>query len=176
MKRIILISLICMFVMSPLTKMAAQDIQQLKIGYVNTTELLESLPQKKEASATLEDLNKKYKEELSLMQNDYNKKYSDFITYQNSMGENIKLRRMQELSELEKSINDFIKVAQSDVESHEKQLLEPLREILKKAIGEVGLENNITCIYDTASPSVVFLTPNAINLNDLVKQKITQSK
>jgi outer membrane protein len=176
MKRIILISLICMFAMSPLAKMEAQDMQQLKIGYVNTTELLESLPEKKEASAALDDLNKKYKEELALMQNDYNKKYSDFITYQNSMGENIKLRRMQELSELEKSINDFVKVAQSDVETHERQLLEPLRETVKKAISEVGLENSITCIYDVASPSVVFLTPNAIDLNDLVKKKFSTKK
>lgn len=176
MKRIILISLFCMLAIVPLTKLAAQDTQPLKIGYVNTTELLESLPEKKEASAALEDLNKKYKDELALMQNDYNKKYSDFITYQNSMGENIKLRRMQELTELEKSINNFIKVAQSDVESHERQLLEPLREILKKAIGEVGLENSITCIYDLASPSVVFLTPNAIDLNDLVKKKLSSKK
>ncbi|OJU46660.1 MAG: hypothetical protein BGN96_06355 [Bacteroidales bacterium 45-6] len=165
-----------MLAILPATKLQAQDTQQLKIGYVNTTELLESLPEKKEASAALEDLNKKYKDELALMQNDYNKKYSDFITFQNSMGENIKLRRMQELTELEKNINNFIKVAQSDVETHERQLLEPLRETLKKAIKEVGLENNITCIYDTASPSVVFLTPNAINLNDLVKKKITSHK
>lgn len=176
MKRIILVSIFCISAIFSFSEMAAQDMQSLRIGYVNTTELLDALPEKKEAAAALDDLNRKYKEELSLMQNDYNKKYSDFITYQSSMGENIKLRRMQELSELEKSINNFVKVAQSDVESHERQLLEPLREIVKKAIGEVGLENNITCIYDIASPTVVFLTPNAIDLNDLVKKKFNAKK
>ena len=157
-----------------ITKLSAQEIQQLKVGYVNTTELLESVPEKKEASAVLEDLNKKYKDELKLMQNDYNKKYSDFMTYQNSMGENIKLRRMQELYELEKNINNFITVAQKDVESQEKKLLEPLRETVKNAISEVGLENGVTCIYDMASPTLVFLTPQAVNLHDLVKAKLVR--
>lgn len=173
MKRLFFISLSLFFLFSS-ARLAAQDAQQLKIGYVNTTELLESLPEKKEATASLEDMNKKYKDELALMQNDYNKKYSDFITYQNTMGDNIKLRRMQELTELEKNINDFIKVAQADVENHEKQLIAPLRELLKKAINEVGVENNITCIYDTASPSVLFLTPNAIDLNDAVRKKLNK--
>ena len=168
---------ICIISLVGLQKISAQDVAMpLKIGYVNTTELLDFLPEKKEATATLEDMNKKYKDELNLMQNDYNKKYSDFITFQNSMGDNIKLRRMQELYELEKSINNFIKVAQSDVENRESQLLAPLRETVKNAINEVGLENSITCIYDTASPSVVFLTPQAINLNDLVKAKLALRK
>ncbi len=173
MKRIVLISF-CLMALVFTTKLSAQEIQQLKVGYVNTTELLESVPEKKEASAVLEDLNKKYKDELKLMQNDYNKKYSDFMTYQNSMGENIKLRRMQELYELEKNINNFITVAQKDVESQEKKLLEPLRETVKNAISEVGLENGVTCIYDMASPTLVFLTPQAVNLNDLVKAKLVR--
>jgi outer membrane protein len=161
MKRIIFICL-CLFAILPLAKISAQEIQPpviLKIGYINSIELLEALPEKREATATLEELNKRYKEELKLMQNDYNKKYSDFISYQNSMGENIKLRRMQELYELEKNINDFIKVAQADVEAQEKHLVDPLRAIVKKVVNEVGLENNFTCIYDTASPSVAFITP-----------------
>lgn len=179
MKKLLFVSL-CFSLLFSNVNIAAQEMLQpqpptqvLKIGYVNTTELMESLPEKKEASAALNDLNKKYKDELVLMQNDYNKKYSDFITYQNSMGDNIKLRRMQELTELEKSINNFIKVSQADIENRERQLIAPLRQAVNNAIKEVGLEENITCIYDTASPSVVFLTPNAIDLNDAVKKKLT---
>lgn len=175
MKKLVFIS-VCLMALLSINKLSAQELQQVKIGYVNTNELLESLPEKKEAAATLEDLNKKYKDELKIMQNEYNKKYSDFMTYQNSMGDNIKLRRMQELTELEKNINDFMKIAQADVENHQKQLVEPLREIVKKAINEVGIEDSITCIYDTASPAVAFLTPQAIDLNDQVKKKLAQRK
>jgi len=144
-----------------------------KIGYINSVELLESIPEKVRATKAINDLNQKYKDELSIMQNEYNKKYSDFIADQNSMAESIKLRRMQELYELEKNIEAFLKIAQEDIESQENQLIEPLRERLKKAIKDVGNEYGFACIYDVANPGVAFVTPLAIDANPLVKRKFS---
>ena len=145
-----------------------------RVAYINSTELLEMVQGKVAASYAISELNQKYKEELIIMQNDYNKKYSDFISDQNTLSENIKLRRMQELHELEKNITAFIKVAQEDIESQEQQLIEPLREELRIAIEEVGLEENFVCIYDLANPSVAFVTPMAVDANLLVKKKLTK--
>ena len=145
-----------------------------RVASINSTELLEMVQGKVAASYAISELNQKYKEELIIMQNDYNKKYSDFISDQNTLSENIKLRRMQELHELEKNITAFIKVAQEDIESQEQQLIEPLREELRIAIEEVGLEENFVCIYDLANPSVAFVTPMAVDANLLVKKKLTK--
>lgn len=151
-------------------KLAAQTVQQ--IAYINSNELLEAMPDKVKASNILIDLNQKYKDELKVMQNDYNKKYSDFISYQTSMAENIRLRRMQELYELERQINEFMKLAQQDVESQEKALIEPLRLKIKDAVYQVGVEKGFICIYDLANPAIAFVTPDALNASDLVKQKL----
>lgn len=148
----------------------AQTAQQ--IAYINSNELLELMPEKVKASNTLIDLNQKYKDELKVMQNDYNKKYSDFISYQTSMAENIRLRRMQELYELERQINDFMKVAQEDIESQEKSLIDPLRKRLKEAINQVGIEKGFICIYDLANPAIAFVTPDAVDATSMVKQKL----
>ncbi len=144
----------------------------IQVAYVNTTELLEATPGKVAATKVIEELNKKYKDELAVMQNDYNNKYTDFLSNQNVLAESIKLRRMQELYELEQSINRFMKVAQEDVESQEVQLIEPLKDKLKEAIRQVGVEQGYICIYDVADPTVVFLTPDAIDANSLVKAKL----
>ena len=74
---------------------------QSTVAYVNSDELLEEFPERKQAIDQLLILNEEYKKELELMLNEYNKKYSDYITYQASLAENIKLRRMLELTELE---------------------------------------------------------------------------
>lgn len=145
----------------------------LKIGYINSIELLESIPEKVKASKDIEELNQKYKNELTVMQNEYNKKYSDFIADQSSMAESIKLRRMQELYELEKNIDTFLKIAQEDIESQEILLIEPLREKIKNAIKAIGEEHGFTCIYDLANPGIAFVTPMAINANSLVKKKLS---
>ena len=142
------------------------------VAYVNTIELINASPEKNKATEKLTALTASYKEELELMQKEYNKKYSDFITYQNSLAENIKLRRMQELTDLENKIHEFMKLAQKDIEEQEKILLEPIKEKIKEAVRIVGIEQNFMGIYDLADPAIIFVTPNAVDANPFVKAEL----
>lgn len=169
MKKIILISIL-FFLSHFVQTTVAQTVSQ--IAFVNSNELLEAIPDKVAATNSINILNQKYKEELQVMQNDYNKKYSDFISYQNSMAENVRLRRMQELYELERQINNFMKVAQEDIQNQEQALITPLRQKVKDAIYQVGMENGFVCIYDLANPAIAFVTPEATNATALVKHKL----
>lgn len=147
-----------------------------KIAYVNSRALLDSIPEKARAEAAIAELNQKYKDELTVMQNEYNKKYSDFMSYESSMTENIKLRRMQELYELEEKITEFMRIAQEDIEAQEQLQIEPLRQKVKEAINAVGLEKDFICIYDMANPSISFVTPKAVDITPLIKEKLGISK
>ena len=169
MKKIVLITFL-LFSLFSTGSLVAQTVQQ--IAFVNSNDLLEAIPEKVAASTTINDLNRKYKEELKVMQNDYNKKYSDFISYQTSMADNVRLRRMQELYELERQINNFIKVAQDDIEAQERVQIAPLRKKVKDAIYQVGIEQGFICIYDLANPAIAFVTPDATDATDLVKHKL----
>ena len=145
---------------------------QSTVAYVNSDELLEEFPERKQAIDQLLILNEEYKKELELMQNEYNKKYSDYITYQASLAENIKLRRMQELTELENRMQEFMEMAQKDIEFQEKERLEPLRQRIKEAINAVGLERNYMVIYDLANSGISFVSPHAEDANPFVRQKL----
>lgn len=145
---------------------------QNSIAYVNTIDIISSMPDKISATERLNTLSNNYKEELKIMQNEYNKKYSDFITYQGSLAESIKLRRMQELTDLENRIQNFTNLAQKDIEEHEQQLLEPIKLKVNDAIKDVGVEQNYTVIYDLDNPGILFVSPNAIDANELVKSKL----
>ncbi|MEA4995686.1 MAG: OmpH family outer membrane protein [Petrimonas sp.] len=165
-----LISLSVLFLILSAT-LSAQN-PQVTVAYVNTTDLLSAFPAKEEATQKLVALSENYKKELELMQNDYNKKYSDYITYQGSLAENIKLRRMQELTELENKMQQFMQLAQKDIEQQEKALLEPLKKQISDAIRQVGVEHNFTVIYDLANPGIAFVNPVAVDANPLVKAKL----
>ena len=145
---------------------------QSSVAFVNTVDLINSLPDKVSATERLNTLNENYKQELQIKQNEYNKKYSDFNTYQGSLAESIKLRRMQELTDLENRIQNFTKLAQKDIEEHEQLLLEPIKAKINDAIEAVGIEQNFTVIYDLDNLCIVFVSPNAINANPLVKSKL----
>ncbi|OFX55142.1 MAG: hypothetical protein A2W86_02165 [Bacteroidetes bacterium GWD2_45_23] len=154
------------------TTASAQFTPQVSVAFVNTTQLLEAFPEKEAATQQLVALSDNYKKELELMQNEYNKKYSDYITYQSSLAENIKLRRMQELTELENRMQQFMELAQEDIENQEKAMLEPLKQKISEAIHAVGVERNYTVIYDLANPGIAFVSPSAIDANPYVKQRL----
>lgn len=145
---------------------------QNSIAFVNTIDIINSLPDKAYATEKLSSLNDNYNQELQIMQNEYNKKYSDFITYQDNLAENIKLRRMQELTDLENRIQSFTTLAQKDIEEHEQLLLEPIKEKVNNAIESVGIEYNFAVIYDLDNSGIVFVSPNAVDANPLVKSKL----
>ncbi|MGI6073909.1 MAG: OmpH family outer membrane protein [Fermentimonas sp.] len=149
-----------------------QELNQIRVAYINTSEILDAYPEKENATQQLITLSDNYKSELELMENEYNKKYSDYITYQASLAENIKLRRMQELTELENKIQNFMELAQKDIEMQEQDMLKPLKERIKDAVRAVGIEQNFTVIYDLANPGIAFVSPNAIDATPYVKQKL----
>ncbi|WP_436415250.1 OmpH family outer membrane protein [Petrimonas sp.] len=170
MNRIKLISLSVLLFMISATVSA--QISQVTVAYVNTTDLLNAFPAKEAATQKLLALSENYKKELELMQNEYNKKYSDYITYQGSLAENIKLRRMQELTELENKMQQFMQLAQKDIEMQEKIMLEPLKKQISDAIRQVGIEQNYTVIYDLSNPGIAFVNPVAVDANPLVRAKL----
>ena len=161
-----------LFILLITTTASAQFTPQVSVAFVNTTQLLEAFPEKEAATQQLVALSDNYKKELELMQNEYNKKYSDYITYQSSLAENVKLRRMQELTELENRMQQFMELAQEDIENQEKAMLEPLKQKISEAIHAVGVERNYTVIYDLANPGIAFVSPSAIDANPYVKQRL----
>ena len=71
--------------------------QEAKIAFVNTQEVFMAMPEVADMQKKLDELNAKYKKELETMQGEYQKKYSDFVAQQDSLTENIKVRRMQDI-------------------------------------------------------------------------------
>ena len=128
------------------------------------------MPEFKDMQKKMEDLNAKYKTELETMNSEYQKKYSDFVAQQDSLTENIKVRRMQEVQDMQQRIDNFVQVAQQDVAKQHQDLMTPIQQKLQDAIKAVGAEQGYTYIID---PQVLLYTgPNAIDATSLVKAKL----
>ena len=74
--------------------------QEAKIAFVNTQEVFMAMPEVADMQKKLDELNAKYKKELETMQSEFQKKYSDFVAQQDSLTENIKVRRMQDIQDM----------------------------------------------------------------------------
>ena len=148
----------------------AMNAQEAKIAFVNAGEIFTMMPEFKDMQKKMEDLNAKYKTELETMNSEYQKKYSDFVAQQDSLTENIKVRRMQEVQDMQQRIDNFVQVAQQDVAKQQQDLMTPIQQKLQDAIKAVGAEQGYTYIID---PQVLLYTgPNAIDATPMVKTKL----
>lgn len=163
MKRLIIL----LFMILPLG-VFAQDLS--KIAYVNTQEVFNAMPEVAAMQKQLNDLNTNYQTELKKMQDEYQKKYSDYVQQQDSLTENIKLRRQQEIQDIQSRIDNFIQVAQQDVQKKQQELLQPIQTKIQTAIKSVGDEKGYTYIIDPAA--LLFTAPSAINATAFVKTKL----
>jgi outer membrane protein len=162
MKKIVVLSLMLL----PLALFA----QEVKIAIVNTNEIVSLMPEVAEMQRQLADLNAQYEKELKVMEDEYTKKYSEYIAQQDSLTENIKLRRQQDIQELQTRFQNYIPVAQQDMEKKQSELFAPIQEKLEKAIKAVGDEKGYTYILN---PQVLlYKSDNAIDATAFVKEKL----
>ncbi len=157
---------VLLFMLLPLGVFA----QEVKIAFVNTQEVFMAMPEVSNMEKQMADLNEKYKVELKQMQDEYQKKYSDFVAQQDSLTENIKLRRMQEIQDIQARMENFMQVAQQDVQKKQQELLQPIQAKLQKAIQDVGSEKGYTYIIDPAA--LLFTGSNAIDATQFVRAKL----
>jgi outer membrane protein len=144
--------------------------QEIKIAYVTVQEIFASMPELSTIEKQLTDLNEKYTQELKAMQDEYQKKYSDYMAQQDSLTENIKLRRMQEIEGIRTRMENFVPIAQQDMQKKQEELYKPVQERIQNAIKAVGEEKGYTYIID---PQVFLFTgDNAINATQFVRTKL----
>ena len=144
--------------------------QESKIAIVNTQEVMMAMPEFTDMQKQMQEMEANYQKELKVMSDEYQKKYSDFIAQQDSLTENIRLRRMQELDDINQRSQNFIQVSQQDFQKKQNELLTPIQEKLRNAIQAVGKENGYLYILD---PQIVlYKSDAAIDATAQVKAKL----
>ena len=162
--------IIFLLMMLPLSVFA----QQTKIAVVNTQAVIEAMPEFAEMQKQLKQMEDTYRKEFQVMENEYKKKYEAFIAQQDSLTENIKMKRMQDLQDMEQRTQNFVQVAQQDSQKKQQELFTPIQEKLRNAIKAVGDEKGYTYILD---PTVVFYAgSSSIDATNDVKAKLGISK
>ena len=138
--------------------------QEVKIAFVKTQEVFMAMPEVSGMEKQMADLNEKYRVEFK------QKKYSDFVAQQDSLTENIKLRRMQEIQDIQERMDNFVQVAQQDVQKKQQELLQPIQQKLHEAIQKVGEEKGYTYIIDPAA--LLYTGTNAVDATPFVRTKL----
>ncbi|MDR1382170.1 MAG: OmpH family outer membrane protein [Tannerella sp.] len=144
--------------------------QEMKIAVVNQQEIFNLLPELSEVEKEMAAYAKQYQDAMKTMEDEYTRKYSDLTAKGDSLTENIRVLRMQEIEELRTRIENFVPMAREEIDKKQGELITPLNEKILKAIKEVGDENGYA--YVTSPQMMYYIGSNAIDATDKVKAKL----
>jgi outer membrane protein len=158
------------FVLMLLVLAMGLQAQEIKIAVVNTQKIMTAMPDISEVESQLATMGQQYEKELKAMNDEYTRKYAELQSQSDSLTDNIRMMRLQELNDIQARAENFAPQARDHMQKKQEELMAPIREKIQKAIKEVGEENGYTYILE---PSIIlYMSPSAVDATDKVKTKL----
>jgi outer membrane protein len=149
--------------------LAGNTIQaQMKIGYVNTGELLSSLPEARKADSLLQQFQEVLRKNGEDYQQELESKAKKFNDDSTKMTAVIKESERRKLQDLYTRVVNYNQEAQQQLETKQQELLAPLQKKTLDLIQQVAKENGYTHVFNREALLVV---PTGDDLLPLIKKK-----
>ncbi len=148
--------------------------QKLKLGHIDSQELLSSMPASDSAQKKLERIANDHQAVLEEMTVEFNKKYEAYrkALEAGTLSDLARASKEAELEDLQNRIQQFEQTAQQDLQKKRVELFTPVQEAALNAVNAVAEENGFTYIFDTGMGGVVYTSPDSQDILPLVKQKL----
>ncbi|MBD5255646.1 MAG: OmpH family outer membrane protein [Barnesiella sp.] len=145
-----------------------------KFGVIDTEALISSLPEMEEIAAQLEAYSAQYERDFESLSKDMDKKYGELQKLPEGTNVEIVKRRVQEIQDLDRKINQFRQTAEADLKNHESAMMTPIRNRVAQALKEVGDEGGFVMIFENSSP--VYVRGDVVDVTPLVVEKLKTIK
>ena len=144
---------------------------QNKLGYINTNELISTMPESLEMQTELQSYKKGLESSLAAMQAEGEKKLADYQQNEATMSDVVKQDKIRELESIQQRILEFQQNAQESLAAKEQELITPILDKARKAIEDVAKEGNFTYIFDARYGNILYAAESE-NVLSLVKAKL----
>ncbi len=170
MKMLLNISLVVCLFLAAIPAQAQES--KVKLGHVNITKVLETMPGYKAAEKKLQDFAAQMQETLGNMEKEYTKKVQDYYDKEKDMLPAIKEVKAKEITDLETRIVKLQGSSDDQLMQKQVELLKPLEEQVMGAIKAVAEEKGFNYVFDSSTGSNLLYSPPSDDITELVKGKM----
>jgi outer membrane protein len=155
MKKLFKVALVavCMVLVGNLAK------AQTRIGYINTNQLMDMLPEMKTLRVTMETYQKTFSDQLATMNTEYQTKGQEYETKRATMTDATRTAAETELQDLQQRITAYHDNAQKQIEAKSNELLKPLTDKVRAAITQVAKEKGYSYVLDSSQVELIVSPP-----------------
>lgn len=139
------------FMLAPLSLMAQ------KFGHFNSQEIMEAMPETATMRSELQTLASAYEEDQKRMQDELQKKADDYQKVKDTLLDNMRARREQELNDLYQRLSQSVQDNQQAFQKAQVEKMQAIQEKVLNAVKKVGDEGGYVYLMDTSSGAVPFI-------------------
>ncbi|WP_179412839.1 OmpH family outer membrane protein [Mucilaginibacter sp. E4BP6] len=167
MKKLLKVALVavCMVVAGNFAK------AQSKIGYINTNQIMEQLPEMKTLQTQMQAYQKTFSDQLATMSTELQSKGQDYEAKRSTMTDASRTATESELQDMQTRITTFRDNAQKQIEAKSNELLKPLTDKLRAAIQAVAATKGYAYVLDSSQIELI-VSPAGDDLGPAVKAKL----
>lgn len=122
-----------------------------KFGHFNSADIIQLMPEYKTAQTELQKLQTQYETDLKTMQDELKRKATDYEAAHDSLPENIRARREQELQELSNRIQQTFNDNQQSLQQKSNEKMNAIAEKVKNTVKEIGDAGGYVYIMDVTA-------------------------
>lgn len=149
--------------------------QPMKVGVVNSAEVLEKSQEGKRVTAQLEAKNKTLQEDLARLDDKIRDLETKLNTQRLTLSQEALGNLMSDLDKQRTERTRFVEDSRRELNDLTNRLFARLQNELRPIIAEVGKEKNLDLIFDVTGSGIIYFNP-AVDLTPEVIQKYDASK
>ncbi len=149
--------------------------QPMKIGVVNSQEVLEKSLEGKRVTSQLEAKNKTLQEDLARIDDKIRDLETRLNTQRLTLSQEALTNLMADLDKQRTERTRFVEDSRRELNDLQMRLFNRLQNELRPIITEIGKENNLDIIFDMGGSGIIYFNP-AVDLTAEVIQKYDASK
>ncbi len=119
-----------------------------KFGHFNSADIIQLMPEYKDAQTELQKLQTQYETDLKTMQDELKRKATDYEAAHDTLPENIRTRREQELQELSNRIQQTFNDNQQALQQKSNEKMNAIADKVKNAVKAIGDAGGYVYIMD----------------------------
>lgn len=154
---------------------ARAQLQNQRIGYVDTEYILNNIPEYKDAQDELNALSEKWEKEVKAIYDRVEAMYRDYQAEAVLLPQDLKRKREEDILKREKEAKDLqIKYfgAEGDLFKKRSELVQPIQEKIYNALQDIAETRNYAFIFDKASGATMLYASPRLDLSDEVLDEV----
>lgn len=164
------VTIILMLLMAGMTSMV--NAQSLKFGHIDMQQLVQVMPERTAALATLEKEASELEEMLITMQEELQTMFTTYTEKRDSMSSLVRQAKEEDIQMKQQRIETFRSQADQQLQQKQQELMAPIFTKADKTISDVAKENGLIYVFDVSSRVVLYQSAQSIDVLPLVKKKM----